>query len=109
MSASKLDRSGVFGVKAQAHPEKQILLSPNAVRIGKNGIEFHSAKSIPLFKEMSMAIQTPGGAKSVRFDGVVVACEGSRNTGYIVSLFCPHLPPQMHARFDLITSHNARV
>ena len=96
-------------MKTQEHPEKQILLSPNAVRLGKNGIEFRSAKTIPLFKEMSMAIQTPGDAKSVRFDGVVVACEGSRNEGYIVSLFCPHLPPRMQARLDFMTSHNARI
>jgi hypothetical protein len=109
MSASKLDRSGVFGVKTQTHPEKQLSLSPSAVRIGKNGIEFRSAKSIPLFKEMSMAIQTPGDAKSVRFDGVVVACEGCRNEGYVVSLFCSHLPPQMQARMNVMASHNARL
>jgi hypothetical protein len=109
MSASKLDNSGVFGVKAQAHPERQISLSPNAVSIGKNGIEFRSAKSIPLFKEMSMAIQAPGNVKSVRFDGVVVACEGNRNNGYIVSLFCPHLPPRMQARFELMASHGTRI
>ena len=102
MSSSKLDRSGVFGTLKVPTPQTQLSLAPNAVRVHKHGIEFKSPKSFPLWKEMTVEMVSALEAKKVHFSGVVVACNGHKHTGYLVSLLITNMTRQDQARLDHI-------
>jgi hypothetical protein len=73
------------------------------VRIRKNGIEFRSTESIPVWAEMTVAMQTPADSKKVNFTGVVVACNGNRHSGYLVSLLFTSVSKQAQARLNSLT------
>lgn len=92
MSTSKLDTSGVFTPK-ESSSEVHLTLSSNAIKFRKNGIEFLSSKSVPVWSEMTVDIQTPE-AKKVSGSGVVVACDGCRQSGYVVSFVFMNLSRQ---------------
>jgi hypothetical protein len=93
MSSSKLDISGVFQpVTVQARPT-QLSLPAHAVRIRKNGIEFRTDKPIVTWTEMTVDLESPNGMK-VHCRGVVVACTGSRHTGYTISMVFMNLSRQ---------------
>lgn len=104
MSSSKLDTSGVFHpITVQTH-ETQLTLPPSAVRIRKNGIEFRTAKPITAWKEMTVGLLSPGESKRVQFTGVVVACEGDRHAGYLVSMVFTRLSRQSQERLSLLVA-----
>jgi hypothetical protein len=102
MSSSKLDRSGVFAPLSLAAPQTQLSLPPNAVRVRKNGIEFRTTKAIPVWKEMTVELQSPGETKRVNFSGVVVACEGNRHSGYLVSMVFTSVSRHAQERLNLL-------
>ncbi|MCD6052731.1 MAG: hypothetical protein K0Q55_4153 [Verrucomicrobia bacterium] len=99
MSTSKLDTSGVFDPQNQS--EVRLTLSTQAIKFRSNGIEFLSSKSIPVWSEMTIDIQSPD-AKKVRGSGVVVACEGNRQSGYVVSFIFMNLSKQAQERLGAL-------
>lgn len=78
----------------------QLDLPAGAVRVRKNGIEFRSQQAIPVWTEMTVALQTPQEAKKVNFNGVVVACDGNRHAGYAVSMLFTNVSKQALARLN---------
>ncbi len=102
MSTSKLDTSGVFHpLHVQAHQTK-LTLPAHAVRIRKNGIEFHAENPIPAWTEMTVDLFSPADAKKIHCTGVVVACAGTRHTGYAISMVFMNLSRQSQQRLGQI-------
>jgi hypothetical protein len=104
MSASKLDTSGIFESESSDSPSlrTQLLLGAASVRIRKNGIEFRSDAPISPWTEMTVGLQSPRDGRRLNCTGVVVACEGSRHTGYVVSLLFMNLSRQSLERLNQI-------
>lgn len=102
MSSSKLDRSGVFGPLKVHTAQTQLSLAPDAVRVHKHGIEFKAPKSFPLWKEMTVEMASPQETKKAHFTGVVVACQGNKHTGYLVSMVITNVTRQDQARLGHI-------
>lgn len=99
MSTSKLDTSGVFDSQSA---EVRLTLSSQAIKFRSNGIEFLSSKPVPVWSEMTIDIQSPD-SKKVRGSGVVVACEGSRQSGYVVSFIFMNLSKQAQERLGALS------
>ena len=100
MSARKITNPALFRPITVQAPTTRLDLPTSAVRIRKNGIEFLAAAAIPVWTEMTVAMQTPSDARKVNFSGVVVACNGSRHAGYTVSLLFTSLSKQAQARLN---------
>lgn len=115
MSARKIASSdpASAGLTVQT-PTTQLTLPASAVRVRRNGIEFHSDKPIQVWTEMGVKLETriPKSEPSdfdlrtsdftVECSGVVVACTGNRHAGYEVSLLFPAMTPHAKARLDLL-------
>jgi len=102
MSTSKLDTSGIFHPVTVQGDQTTLSLPPAAVKIRKSGIEFRSPTPIPLWREMTVALQSPGDAKKLHCTGIVVACNGNRHTGYAVSMLFMNLSRQSQERLSLM-------
>ena len=103
MAASRLDRSGFFQPDFVVHAgEQQFTLPAPAVRIQRNGIEFRSPASFPLWTEMTIALQAPGWAVPFECTGVVVACDGNRHRGYSVSVLFVNLSRRSQEQLGLL-------
>lgn len=63
-----------------------LMVSAEAVRFHRHGIEFESYEWIEPLTEVSVALQPVRGGGWVRCRGVVVACNGNRQLGYLVVL-----------------------
>src|SRR5262245_4926298 len=100
MSARKIGSSELFQPVTVHAPTTQLDLPAGAVRVRKNGIEFRSQNPIPVWAEMTVAMQTPQAAKKVNFTGVVVACDGNRHAGYAVSMLFTSVSKQAQARLN---------
>lgn len=100
MSTSKLDTSGVFAQESSAS-EMRLTLCAETIKFRRNGIEFLSSKPLPLWTEMTIDIQSPD-AKKVRGSGVVVGCEGTRQSGYVVSFIFMNLSRQAQERLGML-------
>ena len=77
-------------------------LTPEDVRIRKNGVEFRSATPIAPWTEMTVTLQSTREAGRVHCNGVVVACNGSRHSGYVVSMVFTSLSKQSQARLNIL-------
>ena len=75
-------------------------LSADTVVIHKSGIEFRSPKPFNPWTEMTVALQPPGGGGRLRCHGVVIACSGSKHTGYHVSMVFTSLTKQVQTRLN---------
>jgi hypothetical protein len=102
MSASKT-KSDLFQPITVQSSTTLLSLSPVSFRIRKNGIEFTSEKEVPMWTEMTVDLQLPG-TKSFSCGGVVVACAGSRHSGYNVSLVFTSLSKQAQERLNDFSS-----
>ena len=100
MSASKVQTTGSFQELTIEARQTRLSLSPDSVVIHKNGIEFRSAAPFSEWAEMTLTLQSPGGGGRVHCTGVVIACTGSRHTGYRVSMVFTGLSKQAHARLS---------
>jgi len=49
---------------------------------------------------MTVALEAPGDTKKVHCNGVIVACNGSRETGYNVSMLFTDLSKSAEARLS---------
>ena len=103
MSARKLGSSELFQRVTVQAPATKLDLPAASVRVRKNGIEFRSQDAIPIWAEMTVAMQTPQVAGKVQFNGVVVACDGNRHTGYAVSMLFTSVSKQAQARLNSMT------
>ena len=74
-----------------------LTLSAEAVRVSKNGIEFHSLEAFAPWTEMTVSLQRAGDAKRVNCSGVIVACKGNRHEGYAISMLFTNLSRQSQA------------
>jgi hypothetical protein len=100
MSARKLASPELLRPVTVQSQTTRLTLAANAVRIRKNGIEFRSDSPIPVWTEMTMALETPLEAKKLNCTGVVVACDGNRHFGYRVSMIFTGLSRQTQARLE---------
>lgn len=100
MSASKLDKSGVFEPVVMQSEEARLTLELQDVSIRKNGIEFFVKNPIEIWTEMTVDLESSANAKPVHCSGVVVACEGSRHAGYRVSMVLTGLSKQSQDRLN---------
>lgn len=114
MSSSKLDTSGVFGSvtldsqsTAATADNSCITLPLQSVHIRKNGIEFLTSKPISAWTEMTVDIQSPRTGKPIRANGVVIACTGTVQTGYVVGMVFLNLTRQAQQR--LVSLSYARL
>ena len=102
MSARKINNPDVFQTVTVQTSARGLDVPASAVRVHKNGIEFHSSTSIPAWTEMTVDVQIPHERK-VNFTGVVVACDGSRHAGYQVSMVFTSVTPKVQARLNALT------
>ena len=102
MSARKFDTLSVFQPVTLQARQTRLSLAPSEVSIHKNGVEFRSTTSIAPWTEMTVTLQSTRDAGRVHCTGVVVACNGSRHDGYIVSMVFTSLSKQAQARLNLL-------
>ena len=107
MSASKLNNTDIFHPIGGAASKTLLQLSAGSFRIRKNGIEFKTANAIPAWTEMTVELQAATSAKKVNCTGVIVACNGSRHSGYIVSMLFTGLTRQAQTRLNSLASPSA--
>jgi len=100
MSARKVSNADLFQpvtVQAQA---TRLNLSAGDIRILKNGIEFRNLNAIPIWTEMTVELQTVLEPKKLHCTGVVVACNGNRHAGYVISMVFTNLSRQTQAKLN---------
>lgn len=102
MSTSKLDTSGIFQTLTVKENRTQLTLPAHTVKIRKNGIEFLTNKSLPLWTEMTIDLLCGAEGKKVHCNGVVVACAGNRHNGYLVSMVFMNLSHSAEERLNTI-------
>jgi hypothetical protein len=102
MSASKIGKSDPFKPVTVQGQAIRLDLTANAVRIRKNGIEFQTGKPISVWTEMTVALESPDASEKFEGNGVVVACNGNRHSGYVVSLVFTSLSLPDQARLQLL-------
>ena len=100
MSARKIGNSGLVQPLSVQSRTTRLDLPASAVRLRKNGIEFRSENAIPVWTEMTIAMETPQTSKKLGFTGVVVACNGNRHAGYMVSMLFTNVSKQVQAKLD---------
>jgi len=66
--------------------EWELSLSPDALVFHRGGLEFRSAAPFSTWGEVTLTLQSPGGADPIEGSGVVISCTGNRHTGYHVSM-----------------------
>jgi len=102
MSARKIESSGSLQQFTLEARQTRLTLSPSAVIIHKNGIEFRSASPFSAWTEMTMTLQSPHEEGRVNCTGVVISCTGNTHTGYHVSMVFTNLSKQAQARLNTL-------
>jgi hypothetical protein len=102
MSARRAEISGSSNSVTVEARQARLSLSPDAVVLHKNGIEFRSVTPFPAWTEMTMTLSPADGGK-VHCNGVVIACTGNKHTGYHVSMVLTGLSKQAEARLNAMT------
>ncbi len=74
--------------------ETRLALTPNSVVMHKGGIEFRSLSPFAQWTEMTVSLQSLPDDRKLHCHGVVVACTGSKHTGYRVSMLFTSLSKQ---------------
>jgi len=97
MSARKVQTTDSFQEVTVEARQTRLTLSPDSVIIHKNGIEFRSSAPFSEWAEMTLTLQSPGDGR-VHCTGVVIACTGTRHTGYHISMIFTGLSKQAQAR-----------
>ena len=96
MSARKTSASDLIDFAPR--PIQCLTLPAEAVRVSKNGIEFRSRDAIPPWTEMTLSLQRTGETKKIHCTGVIVACNGNRREGFVISMLFTNLSRQSQAR-----------
>jgi hypothetical protein len=101
MSARKIE--SIDSPKQQVTVEgrqSRLELPADAVSVHKSGIEFRSPTPFNEWTEMTVALSSPRDGSKLQCSGVVIACPGSKHTGYRVSMVFTHLSPQAQVQLD---------
>jgi hypothetical protein len=98
MSARKANATDLFHPITVQAEAVRLDLAASALTFRKNGIEFRTLNEIPVWTEMTVSLQTPGDSTRFNCTGVVVACNGSRHSGYLVSMVFTNLSRQAQLR-----------
>jgi PilZ domain len=101
MSARKIE--SIDSPKHQVTVEgrqSRLELPADAVSVHKSGIEFRSPTPFNEWTEMTVALSSPRDGSKLQCSGVVIACSGSKHTGYRVSMVFTHLSPQAQVQLD---------
>ena len=102
MSARKLNNPHLFEAFTLEPSITQLELPEKSVCFRKNGIEFISDSPIPVWTEMTVALQTPEKGKSIHCTGIIVECQGDSQTGYTVSMLFTNLTQSAAAHIDAL-------
>ena len=106
MSARKIGNTGLLQPVSLQTRTTRLDLPASAVRLRKNGIEFRSDNAIPVWTEMTIAMETPQTPRKITLTGVVVACTGNSHAGYMVSMLFTNVSKQTQARLNsLVVSY----
>ncbi len=92
MSASKIERPSSKSSPQDPAHHTSLDLAADEVYFRKNGIEFRTHNSIPVWTEMTVELRTQRG-EHVACTGVVVACSGNRHTGYLIAMVFTDMSP----------------
>jgi hypothetical protein len=101
MSAKKYVGGGSFEQPVTVEGRQSRLeLSTDAVSVHKSGIEFRSPTPFNEWTEMTVALQSPQDGGKLQCSGVVIACSGSKHTGYRISMVFTHISEQAQMRLN---------
>jgi hypothetical protein len=101
MSARKIEIAGSFQQPVTVDARQtRLSLSPDAVIIHKNGIEFRTSTPLSPWTEMTLTLQSPRDNGKVHCNGVVISCTGNKHAGYHVSMIFTGLSKQAQARLS---------
>src|SRR5215470_10525407 len=100
MSARKAEIAGSLQQVTLEARQTRLSLSPDAVIVHRNGIEFRSATPFSPWAEMTMTLQSPRDGGKVHCNGVVISCTGNKHSGYHVSMVFTSLSKQAEARLS---------
>lgn len=103
MSAKKLNLPNSVPYNSLTQ-KTRLSLAASAVHIRKSGIEFKTVTPIHAWTELSIDLEYPDRG-NVHCSGVVVACDGNRHAGYLVSFLFTKLSRQSEAVLGALTSH----
>jgi hypothetical protein len=98
MSARKVESADILQPIILQSEALRLDLPTTALVFRRNGMEFRINDPIPIWTEMTVSLQTPGEARRFNCTGVVVACQGSRHAGYLVSMVFTNLSRQAQLR-----------
>jgi len=77
-------------------------LSAETVSVHKNGIEFRSPTAFNEWSEMTVSLQSPLDGSKISCNGVVIACAGSKHSGYHVSMIFTDMTRQAQERLNVL-------
>ncbi len=102
MSARRIESAGSLQHVTVEARQARLSLSPNAVILHKNGIEFRSATPFAPWTEMTMSLQSARDDGRLNCTGVVISCSGNKHAGYHVSMIFTGISKQAQARLSLM-------
>ncbi len=102
MSARRIETAGSLQNVTVEARQARLSLSPNAVILHKNGIEFRSATPFAPWTEMTMSLQSARDDGRLNCTGVVISCPGNKHAGYHVSMVFTGISKQAQARLSLM-------
>ena len=89
--------------------QAKLELSADTVVIHKSGIEFRSPSPFNEWSEMTVALQSPRDGSKLQCAGVVVACSGSKHSGYRVSMIFTSLSKQAQTQLNTMARSDLGV
>jgi hypothetical protein len=105
MSARKVEGSGSLHNHLTVEARQaRLSLSPDAVIISRNGIEFRSPTPFAPWTEMTLTLQSPRDGGKVHCNGVVISCTGNKHSAYHVSMVFTGLSRQSQERLSAMAS-----
>lgn len=87
--------------------QTRLSLSPDAVVIHKNGIEFRSPVPFASWAEMTLTLQSPHDGARVHCTGVIISCTGNRHAGYHASMVFTGISKHAQARLTAMAFSQA--
>ncbi|MDB6056515.1 MAG: hypothetical protein JWO95_359 [Verrucomicrobiales bacterium] len=102
MSARKSPETTFHGAAACQSNQLCLTLPAHAVKVRKNGIEFRSFEPLETWTEMNLQLEVPGGEGKLECIGVIVACNGNRHAGYLISMLFTNLSTAAQAQLSLM-------
>jgi hypothetical protein len=103
MSAKKIGSIGSFENSINVTGREAALELPaEKVSVNQHGIEFCSPAAFTEWSEMTVTLQSPRDGSRISCHGVVVACDGSKHSGYHVSMLFTSMTPQVEKQLGVM-------